>query len=466
MPARERLTLERIRRFTCPPEVTQAFLWDTDAPRLAVRATAAGAKSFTFEAKLNRRTLRLTIGDVRAWNLDDARAEARRLETLVDQGIDPRAEKAEKLAEAEQARAQEVAAKASALAAWAEYIEDRRADWGDRHLRNHQQFVAPGGEPRGRGRRKGEPATKRPGLLHALLSRPLVQIDAEAVKSWLEENNEHRPTWAAQAFRALRAFLNWCAEHPEYSKVARPDACTQAKVRRKVQAVKAREDDCMQREQLPAWFREVRKLSNPVQAAYLQCLLLTGARRGELAALKWDDVDFQWQSLTIRDKVEGERTIPLTPYVSSLLADLKRRNETPPPEWRILNGKRIRNDLENWKPSPFVFWSRSASGQIQEPRIAHNRALAAAGLPALTLHGLRRSFGTLAEWVECPAGISAQIMGHKPSALAEKHYRRRPLDLLRLWHTRIEAWILEQAEIEQPGEGDARLRVVTSNTAA
>ena len=72
------------------------------------------------------------------------------------------------------------------------------------------------------------------------------------------------------------------------------------------------------------------------------------------------------------------------------------------------------------------------------------------GLPALSIHGLRRSFGTLAEWVECPAGISAQIMGHKPSAIAEKHYRQRPVDLLRVWHTRIEAWILEQAQIVLP----------------
>jgi hypothetical protein len=66
------------------------------------------------------------------------------------------------------------------------------------------------------------------------------------------------------------------------------------------------------------------------------------------------------------------------------------------------------------------------------------------------LHGLRRSFGTLAEWVECPVGISAQIMGHKPSALAEKHYRKRPLDLLRMWHTKIEAWILVEASITLP----------------
>lgn len=79
-----------------------------------------------------------------------------------------------------------------------------------------------------------------------------------------------------------------------------------------------------------------------------------------------------------------------------------------------------------------------------------------AGLPNLSPHDLRRSFGSLAEWCEVPSGIVAQIMGHKPSATAEKHYRVRPLDLLRMWHTKIEAWILEQAgivfEAEQPGK--------------
>jgi integrase len=84
-------------------------------------------------------------------------------------------------------------------------------------------------------------------------------------------------------------------------------------------------------------------------------------------------------------------------------------------------------------------------------------------LPALSIHGLRRSFGTLAEWVECPAGVAAQIMGHKPSATAEKHYRVRPLDLLRMWHTKIEGWILNEAGIEQPAEDRAPgLRVVSA----
>ncbi len=54
-----------------------------------------------------------------------------------------------------------------------------------------------------------------------------------------------------------------------------------------------------------------------------------------------------------------------------------------------------------------------------------------------------------------PAGIAAQIQGHKPQGVREQNYIRRPLDLLRMWHVKIEAWILEQAGVEfvpvQPG---------------
>ncbi len=187
--------------------------------------------------------------------------------------------------------------------------------------------------------------------------------------------------------------------------------------------------DCLQKEQLKIWFSAVRSLNNPIASAYLQVLLLTGARREEIASLRWSDVDFKWSSMRIKDKIEGERIIPLTPYVSELLSALAQFPNSDV-------------NKEGW-----VFRSNSKSGKIIEPRSAHNRALARAELPHISLHGLRRSFGTLAEWVEVPTGIVAQIMGHKPSALAEKHYRRRPLDLLRKWHEKIERWNLQQANI-------------------
>jgi integrase len=106
---REQLTPDRIRRFNCPRGKAQAFYWDAKAPRLAVRITRAGAKTFVFEKKLAGRTLRVSIGDVSTWPLNSvwdgkgderreiqrgAREEANRLEALVDQGGDPRVEAA------------------------------------------------------------------------------------------------------------------------------------------------------------------------------------------------------------------------------------------------------------------------------------------------------------------------------------------------------------------------------------
>lgn len=459
--ARTKLTAGRIRDFTCTPGKAQSFLWDSEAPGLAVRATA-GAKAFVYQGKLNNKDFRVTIGDSRAWGIDDARAEARRLQTLVDQGADPRQEKAERIAASEAKREEARRIEAPALEAWAAYLEARRPKWGETSYRNHVTLSKEGGETITRGRKTSEDGKTQPGLLRPLLVLPLAKIDAARVQSWLKDEAAKRPTQAALAFRLLRGFLNWCADRPEYEKQIHADACASKAVREELPKRQAKRD-ALEREMLRPWFEQVRAIANPVQAAYLQVALLTGARREEVAEMRWEDVDFRWNKIIIRDKVEGERTIPLTPYVASLLRDLKRRNDTPPPEFRILHGKRIKNDLDAWEPSPWVFASKTAaSGYLQEPRIAHNRALRDAGLPNVTIHGLRRSFGSLSEWCEVPAGIVAQIQGHKPSATAEKHYRVRPIDLLRQWHTKIEAWILSEAGIEQPTEQEAApaLRVV------
>ena len=450
--ARENLTAGRVLGFDCPAGKSQAFLWDARTPGLALRVTPNGARAFVFQSRLkDGSALRMTIGDPASWTIPAAQAEARRLQGLIDQGKDPRIERAATVAQQAVERQAVKAARArlevSGLEAWAAYCKDRRSHWSERHHAEHLAYASPGGMDRRRAREK----LTRPGALHALLARPLAGIDAEAVRTWVTRESRTRAATAQLGFRLLHAFINWCAEHSAYRSIVNAEACKGRKTREKLGRSKAK-DDALQREQLKAWFSEVRKLA-PVPAIYLQALLLTGARREELAGLRWDDVDFQWRSLRIRDKVEGERTIPLTPHVLMLMRELKTRNEKPPETPRKLRvdpeeSERLRRE---WKPSPWVFASRAAaSGRLQEPRIAHNRALAAAGLPHLTLHGLRRSFGTLAEWVEVPVGVVAQIQGHKPSAIAEKHYRVRPLDLLRMWHERIEAWILSEAGIELP----------------
>ena len=50
------------------------------------------------QTKLNGKSIRLTIGKVNIWNIPKARAEARRLQVLIDQGRDPRQEAADKKA--------------------------------------------------------------------------------------------------------------------------------------------------------------------------------------------------------------------------------------------------------------------------------------------------------------------------------------------------------------------------------
>ena len=421
MAKRENFTAGRVEKLQCEEGKQQSIHWDGKTPGLGLRVTSAGAKSYIFETRLFGKTLRITIGDLKTWPVGKAQAEATRLKGLTDQGIDPRQLSADKKAAAEVAQAKAKQRDLTVAEAWSAYVADRTPAWGARHILDHANMIQLGGEQRTRhGGRPGDKTTQ--GVIAPLLPLKLSELDADRVKSWLKTETARRPTQARLAYRLLRAFLNWCSDNPDFNDVTNADACS-AKIAKDTLAKAGTKDDCLQKEQLPAWFGGVRAIRNPVVSAYLQSLLLTGARRGELVILKWKDVDFQWNAMTIKDKVEGDRTIPLTPYVSHLLAALPRRNE--------------------WVFSSTI----SDLGRIADPGSQHRVVSRAAGIEGLSLHGLRRSFGTLSEWVECPVGVVAQIMGHKPSAIAEKHYRRRPLDLLRMWHEKIEAWILEQVGV-------------------
>lgn len=419
---------------------TQFFYWDSEVPGLGLRITNSGAKAFIFQSRIHGKSFRLTIGDVKIWRLDGpadaqestARKEARRLQALCDKGIDPRDEKKE-LREAADEREKRAEIEAVTFQiAWDAYLihlkTSRSHKTGKprsaRYINDHIVLSSSGGLQKSRGK-----GLTTAGPLAPLLPLPLKELSVARIAKWLKEESEHRPSVAAHAYRLLRAFISWLSQSIWSSLIAK-DVCQSIEVKEQLSRPSVK-DDCLQREQLSSWFIAVQGLSNKTISAYLQMLLLTGARREELANLRWVDLDFTWKTMSIRDKIEGERTIPLTPYVAHLAGSL--------PRCKLPNGA-----TEN----PYVFASsRSADGRLKEPRIAHNRALDEAGLPHISLHGLRRSFGTLAEWVEVPVGIVAQIMGHKPSALAEKHYRRRSIDLLRKWHILIEEWMLKQANI-------------------
>jgi integrase len=407
-------------------------MWDTSSPRLGLRLTPSGKPAFVFQGEYEGGSIRIVIGAVNDWTIPKAQAQARLFQTEIDAGRDPRELKAENRASDTAKRETKKREKLTFGEAWAAYVAERKPSWGAHHYNDHLKLAHLGGKPC----KKPKGTLTIAGPLAGFMPMPLKAVTPTTVQAWAAKEAVTRPARARLSLRLLKAFLSWCASESAYSEITNKQAASGKKVRDSVGTAKTK-NDYIQKEQLSAWFSNVQKIPNPVIAGFLQCLLLTGARREELAGLKWDDVNFQWRGISIKDKVDGVRAVPLTPYVAHIIQAMPRRNK-------------------------YVFSSpTSASGRLVEPTIAHNQACATAGLD-LTLHGLRRSFASLCEWLDIPSGISAQIQGHKPQGVREQNYIRRPIDLLRVHHEKIEAWMLEHGQVnfDAGAATDSRLRVV------
>jgi len=430
---RHELTAGLIERLRCPSGKAQAFLRDTKAPALRVRVTANAAKSFVFEGKLNRKTIRRTIGDVRDWTIEEARAEARKQAVLLDTGTDPR--ELERQQEAAKAAASKAAAGRALTvgAIWPKYLQagkpKRRDAWKPRYLADLKLMASAGGEPKKRGK-----GLTRPGPLFPLMALPLATVTEETLSAWFEQEAASGKHQAMRALMMFRGFLRWCSARPEYRDLADRDVGKAPAIMEALPSTKRR-TDALEAAQVAEWWRAVDQLPNRIASAYLRALMLTGARREEMASLTWANVDMRWRKLTLADKVETTRTIPLGPYLRQLLSTLPRSNE-------------------------YVFASHSQSGRITDVRSNHAKALREAGIDALTIHGLRRSFSLLGEAAGAPAGAIAQVMGHKPSAIAEG-YRPRSVDALRPFVAQIEAHILRLAGVafEEGAEPGKLVRV-------
>ena len=435
-----------IARFTCPPGVPKAFLRDKEVTGLRVRVTANGAKAFVYEAKLNGRAISRTLGRFSLMTIEEAKAEARELaKTVKTHKLDPRdldRQKAEQDAQAKaeaEARAIERAAAEAARAVtvaevWPRYMAEgkpkRKAAWKPRYVADLQKAASLGGEPKKRGAGK-----TKPGHLAALMPLRLASIDQDTIRDWYAKEAKTAPIQAARAVAMFSGFLGWCATKRDLRALVQKDAARASELGDVLPGVNKRRD-AVEIDQLPAWFAGTDKLQSRAARAYLQALVLTGARREELAGLRWADVDFQWQKLTIADKVEATRVIPLTPYMAHLINGLPRFNE-----WVFASVR-----LKGRKGEPPQWVQASASGRLAEPRAPHTDVLADAGIPHVSIHGLRRTFSLLGEASGAPAGAIAQVMGHKPSAIAEG-YRPRSIDALRPYLAQIEAFILAKAGV-------------------
>lgn len=445
--ARIKLTAGRIRDFACPTDKAQAFLWDTEAPGLAVRATV-GARAFVFQGKLNGKDMRVTIGDVRAWNLDDARAEARRLQTQIDQGTDPREEKRERIAAAQAAKA---AAEAAEQAAKAE--TERRARYTLRALCN---AYADALERAGKGKSAAETrsAFKCHVFTHTETAEtPARDVTPHQIAALVRKVREAGKERAAGILRSyLLAAFN-AAKRAPFDSALPADLIAFSIEHNPVDAIPAipvqRGDRTLSAGELRAYVGHLLRIGQETgpelaDVALLLALLAGGQRMAQLLRAKVGDFDPDTATLRLWDG-KGKRTaarehlLPLAPKAAALVYGLVERAKS-----REL----ARAKVEGRAPDMAGLWLFSTHGRIPMTETTPGKRAAeissSMGGEPFDLRDVRRTVETMLAGLGISKDTRAQLLSHGISGVQAAHYDRHTYTdekraALVAWEARLDA---------------------------
>lgn len=145
----------------------------------------------------------------------------------------------------------------------------------------------------------------------------------------------------------------------------------------------------------------------------LKMCLWTGARKSNVLAARWDEIDLRGAVWTIpagKAKAGKSYSIPLSPVLVELLQ--QRRAATD-------------------KGCPWVFPSSGKTGHLVEIKAAWKAILARAGLENLRVHDLRRTAGSWMAAAGTSLPVIGKTLGHSSQA-ATAVYARLALDPVRL----------------------------------
>lgn len=468
MAQRENLTPDRIRRFACPQGAKQAFLWDKDAPRLAVRATSNGAKSFIFESKLNRSTIRRTIGSVQAWNLEKARTEARRLQTLLDQGTDPR----ELDREAAEAKAAKLAAKEAATKE-----AERRARYTLCAL--CETYAA---HLERMGKTKAAKAAASAFKCHVfephpteaeLPAREVTPHQISAILRKVRESGKERTAGVLRAY--LSAAFNAAKRAPFDS--ALPADLIGFDIEHNptdpTPAIPARpRNRTLTQAELRAYIGNLLRVGNvsgpdAIDRALLAALLTGGQRMAQLLRAKVSDYNPETATLRLLDpkgkrKTPREHLLPLGPRAAALIAENIRRATEAEAERARAKGA---------TPNPAAAWIFSTRGKT--PIDAGTPGKRAAEISAtfggepFDLRDVRRTVETMLSGMGVSKGTRAQLLSHGIGGVQDAHYDRHSYtaekrNALTAWEAKLDAIASGQALAAnvRPLHDEPALRVV------
>lgn len=335
---------------------------DTEKPYLALLITPKGTKSFYFIRWVNGQTcfIKLPGGTYPAMTPEQARTAVDRLNGAVSQGLNP--------AQARQGERREPTL-GSLFEEWlplpqhARSVDQLKATW-DRYLCHWK-------------------------------GKRVSQLTRDDVVTWHRKVGEkHGPYAANAALRLLRALLN-SGIHTHSLTLSNP-----------AQGValfnEVKRERWIAPDAMPRLLAAIEADGNPDMRDFFLLCLLTGARRGNVQAMRWESVDLRsatWAISSAEHKAKRPLCIPLsTPALEILQA-----------RWAL------------YGRSPYVFPSHSASGHLEEPKTAWQRILQRSGLSGLRIHDLRH---TAASWMVnqgAPLTVIGAALGHTQASTTSRY---------------------------------------------
>lgn len=344
-----------------PPATGYALHWCADYKGFGVRVTAAGARSWISERRVNGRTVRRTLGKVVGRGAISADA-ARKLAVLVSSelqlGVDRLDDQREERIQRKRTGVEDAL---TLRAAVLEYTARKRRGKDGLALkpRTVADYVAM--TAAGATNSAGRPLAD--GELFALADKPLSHISADDVRAAYRAAFARGPRRGSYAMQVLRAVLNWhgvkVPGNPLGKEVAGRDRIVLGK--------SAGDPNPIPPERLHAWWRAATETQREA-ADFYRVMLLTGARGGEVKAALIRDVDMLGARILLRDtKNRTDHTLLLARQTVAIVAP-------------YVAGK---------KPGATLF-------NVGDPRKTLVAINEAAGT-TITAHDLRATFASVAE---------------------------------------------------------------------
>lgn len=376
-----------------PPVMGEGRLWDSDLSGFCLRLYPSGRKTYAVKYRVAGRQRWLTIGEHGSpWTPEQAREEASRVLLEAGRGGDPAVVK----------RAKDDLTVAKLIDLYLE--EGPRSKPGKREISWRQD--------RSNLLRHVKPLIGKrlaSGLAKGDLTRMVSAIAAGDTATVEKTKARGKATvtggegTAARSYSTARAMFSWAVDE---GYMTGPNPCGGVKLIARP-SVERFLSDKQAGDLLAALVSlEAEGALSQHHAAIFRLLLMTGARRAEIAGLKWKEVDFDRGCLVLpRERTKaggksGERRITLN---TAALAILK--------------------NLDEIKSGPFVFPARKgASGHTTaEGKIWREKVLPRAGLTGVRIHDLRHSFASFALADGASLALIGKALGHASSRTTERY---------------------------------------------